>query len=52
MLAVLGISLVDGWLAVSRLPNTADILLLITTIYSVPCVAPVVSHWLIAPEHL
>ena len=45
-MAVLGLSLVDGRLVVSRLPNTADILLLAAATHTVPRVAPVVPYWL------
>ena len=51
-MAVLGITFVDGRLAVSKLPNTADILLSIATTHIVPHVVPVVSHWFRSPEHL
>ena len=44
LLVVLGMSLVDGRLSVSRLPIVADIPLLVAAAYIVPCVAPVVSH--------
>ena len=45
-------SLVDGCLAVSRLPNAADIPLSIAAAHTVPQVAPVVAHQLCSPEHL
>ena len=45
-------SLVDGRIAVSRLPNAADIPLLVAATYTVPHVAPVIPHWLHSPEHL
>ena len=51
-LVVLGMSLVDGCLSVSRLPNAADILLSVVTLHTVPRVAPVVPHWLCSLEHL
>ena len=51
-MAVLGISLVDGRLAVSRLPNAADIPLSVAAARTVPRVAPVVAHQLRSPEHL
>ena len=51
LLAVLGMSLVDGHLTISRLPNAADIPLFVATTRTVPNVAPVVPHWLCSPEH-
>ena len=45
-------SLVDGRLAVSRLPNAADIPLLVAAAHTVPRVAPALAHQLCSPEHL
>ena len=45
-------SLVDGHLAVSRLPNTDDIPLSIAIACTVPHVTPIVSHWLYSTKHL
>ena len=49
---VLGMSLMDGYLAVLKLPNAADIPLSVAIAHTVPNVAPVVAHWLPSPEHL
>ena len=45
-------SLVDGCLAVSRLPNAADVPLSVAVTHTVSWVAPVLPHWLCSPEHL
>ena len=44
LLAVLGMSLVDGCLAISKLLNVADILLSVAVAHTVPCVTPIVPH--------
>ena len=44
-------SLVDGRLVVLRLPNAADVSPSVAATCIVPCVAPVVPHWLCSPEH-
>ena len=45
-------SLVDGHLVVSSLPNASYIPLLVATAHTVPHVAPVVSYQFSSPEHL
>ena len=51
-MAVLGISLVDERLVVSRLPNAGDILLSVAAARTVPQVTLIVPHWLCSAEHL
>ena len=45
-------SLVDGRLAVSRLPSASDIPLSVAATRTVPRVASVIAHQLHSPEHL